>query len=149
VGPRQPGQLPAGLVPAVVRSQIATVGTKTKFTRYEDFIGWYSVTRGVAFRAKETAIVVNAAGANQWMGGETGQTGLWVGAGGMDSPLPCRYSSRNGHDPLDDRVTRPPATEMPMSLYSECDEKRRAILRRAKQLADDGAHYLWGAEGQR
>ena len=33
-------------------------------------------------------------------------------------------------------------------LTTLCDRKRAAILKFAKELADAGAHYLWGAEGQ-
>jgi len=36
-----------------------------------------------------------------------------------------------------------------MANEAACNAKRQQILRVAKQLADDGAHYLWGAEGQR
>jgi hypothetical protein len=34
-------------------------------------------------------------------------------------------------------------------LEQECSQKRNDILALAKRLADDGAHYLWGASGQK
>jgi cell wall-associated NlpC family hydrolase len=35
------------------------------------------------------------------------------------------------------------------SLEQQCAQKRNDILAYAKRLADDGAHYLWGAQGEK
>ena len=34
-------------------------------------------------------------------------------------------------------------------MESESNQKRLDILAYAKRLADDGAHYLWGAQGDK